>query len=107
MPDYSIIESLCKELDISVSELLNGNENRNLSDDAQLLDLIQRTQNLENQKNTLYGILLIIMGIALLALSMGFGGTDFKDFMSGILLGLSVGEMIVGVYLVARNLVNK
>ena len=26
MPDYSMIEGLCKELDISISELINGHE---------------------------------------------------------------------------------
>lgn len=107
MPDYSIIESLCAELDISVSELLNGDKSQKSSDNEQLLDLIRRTQSLENQKSTLYGILLIVMGIALLALSMGFGGTAFKDFMSGVLTGFSIVEMLVGIYITARSLVKK
>ncbi|MGN1370766.1 MAG: helix-turn-helix domain-containing protein [Candidatus Coprovivens sp.] len=29
MPDYSIFHNLCKELDISVIELLNGEKNKN------------------------------------------------------------------------------
>ena len=53
------------------------------------------TQELEKQKNMLYGILLVVMGIALQALSYALGGSEFKDFVSGLLLGISIGEMLV------------
>ena len=33
------------------------------------------------------------MGIALQALSYAFGGSNFKDFISGLLLGLSIAEV--------------
>lgn len=45
----------------------------------------------------------MVMGIAMMALSQFFGGTDFRDFISGVLLGLSVGEMLVGIYIVGRT----
>lgn len=105
MPDYSIIQSLCNELNISISELMDAEPNSIRDyDDTQILDLIQRTQNLENQKNSLYGIILIIMGLALMALHFSIGGTALKDFISGLMLGLSIGEMLVGIFITANNL---
>ena len=71
------------------------------------IDLLRRTQELEKQKNMLYGIMLIVMGIALQALSYAIGGSDFKDFISGLLLGLSIGEMLVGVFAVGKSLAGR
>lgn len=65
------------------------------------------TQELEKQKELLYGILLIVMGIALQALSYSFGGSAVKDFFSGLLLGLSIGEMLVGVFVIGRGMRKK
>ena len=108
MPDYAVIQMLCNELEISVSELMDAEENEPHSirtyDEEQILELIRRTQNLENQRTSLYGIILIVMGIALLSLHFIVGGSNFRDFCSGVLLGLSIGEMLVGVYVVARGL---
>lgn len=108
MPDYSIIESLCKELNISIAELIDGEETAENSirtyDDSQIIDLIKRTQVLEQQRILLYGLILIIMGMALLILHYNVGGSSVKDFLSGVLLGLSIAEMLVGVYVVGRGL---
>ena len=73
-------------------------------DDKQILDLLRRTQELEKQKNMLYGIMLIVMGIALQALSYAFGGSNIKDFVSGVLLGLSIVEMLGGIYVSSGKL---
>ena len=111
MPDYSVVKSLCKELEISVAELMDGEAAEEKSvrtyDEEQIMDLLRRTQELEKQKNTLYGIVLIVMGIALLALSHTLGGTALQDFLSGLMLGLSIGEMLVGVYLVGRSIAGR
>ncbi|NEU04850.1 helix-turn-helix domain-containing protein [Clostridium senegalense] len=108
MPDYSVVQELCKELEITVTELMDGEEIEENSvriyDEKQIMDLLKRTQDLEQQKNTMYGILLIVMGIAFLAVSHSIGGSDVKDFFAGLLLGLSVGEMLVGVYCLGRSL---
>lgn len=105
MPDYSVIESLCKELDITVAELLDGEEKANNSirvyDDLQVLDFIKRTQVLENQRASLYGFILTIMGLVLLLLHYNIGGSGVKDFISGLFLGISIVEMLIGVYIVA------
>ncbi|MBP7401635.1 MAG: helix-turn-helix transcriptional regulator [Clostridia bacterium] len=111
MPDYGIIENLCRELDVGIAALMDGEDTEESSirlyDDAQILDLIKRTQTLESQKNTIYGVLLIVMGFAMHAVSRTIGGTDFQDFLSGLLLGLSVGVMLVGIYYTGRSLMKK
>ena len=111
MPDYSIINVLCDELGITIAELMDGEEAEEKSvrtfDEEQILDLLKRTQELEKQKNVLYGILLIVMGIALQALSHTFGGSDIKDFFAGLLVGLSVVEMLVGVYVVSKSMAGR
>lgn len=108
MPDYGVVKSLCDELEITVAELMDGEETEEKSvrayDEEQIMDLLRRTQELERQKNLLYGILLIVMGIALQALSHTFGGSNVKDFLSGLLLGISIAEMLVGVYVVGRSM---
>lgn len=107
MPDYSVIKTLCEELNISVSELMDGKEADEKSvrvyDDEQILDLLRRTQELEKQKEIMTGVILIVMGIALQALSHTFGGSDVKDFFSGLLLGLSVAKMPAGIYVIAKG----
>ena len=111
MPDYSVIKSLCGELKISVSELMDGEETDEKSvrvyDDEQILDLLRRTQELEKQKVMMNGIVLIIMGIALQALSHTLGGSDVRDFFSGLLMGLSVAEMLAGICVIVRASVKK
>ena len=76
-------------------------------DEEQIMDLLKRTQDLEKQKNLLYGILLIVMGIALQALSYTLGGSNIKDFFSGLLLGISIAEMLAGVYVVGKNIAGR
>ena len=106
MPDYSVVKNLCEELEITIAELMDGEcaEERSVRayDDAQIMALLKRTQELEKQKNLLYGIILIVMGIALQALSHTFGGSSVKDFLSGLLLGISIAEMLAGVYVVGK-----
>ena len=107
MPDYSVVRTLCEELGITIAELMDGKVSENSVPsfmEEQILELIRRTQELEKQKNLQYGTLLIIMSVALQALSYAFGGSDFKDFLSGLLLGLSVAEMLVGLFVVGKYL---
>ena len=90
---------------------MDGEETANKSirmyDEEQILDLLRRTQELEKQKGTLIGILLIVMGIALQALSHTLGGSDVKDFFSGLLLGLSIAEMLAGIAVIGKSLKRK
>lgn len=72
-------------------------------DEEQILDLLRRTQELEKQKVMLTGVVLIVMGIALQSLSHTLGGSDVKDFFSGLLLGLSVAEMLAGIAVICKG----
>ena len=57
MPDYSIIQKLCDALGVTLPELMDGEDAADSSvrvyDDAQILDLLRRTQELERQKGIL------------------------------------------------------
>lgn len=107
MPDYAVVKNLCEELNVSVSELMDGEETDDKSirmyDEEQILDLLRRTQELEKQKVMLTGVILIVMGIALQSLSHTLGGSDVKDFFSGLLLGLSVAEMLAGIAVICKS----
>ena len=111
MPDYSIIEQLCKELSVTLSELMDGEDAAEDSvrvyDDEQILDLLHRTQELERQKGVLCGFVLIILGIASSTLSRNTGGTDVQDFLSGVLMGLSVAEILAGIVVVGKSIMKK
>ncbi len=111
MPDYSVVKILCEELGITVAELMDGEDAEKRSvrayDDEQIMELLKRTQELEKQKNLLYGVLLVVMGIALQALSNTFGGSSVKDFFSGLLMGISIVEMLVGIYVVGKGIAGR
>lgn len=111
MPDYSVIELLCKKLDITVAELLDGKEKEEpikpVCDDTQIFELIKRTQTLEQQKISMIGLIIIIMGFALLLLHYNVGGSALKDAMSGLLLGISIAEMLVGVYITMSSVMKQ
>ena len=111
MPDYSIIEQLCKELSVTLSELMDGEDAAEDSvrvyDDDQILELLHRTQELERQKGVLCGFVLIILGIASSTLSRNTGGTDVQDFLSGVLMGLSVAEILAGIVVFGKSIMKK
>ena len=108
MPDYSIIEQLCSELSVTLSELLGGEDTAvdsvRVCDDEQILDLLCRIQELEQQKGILYGVILIVLGIASGAMSRTTGGTDVQDFISGVLMGLSIAEILLGFVIIGKKI---
>ena len=111
MPDYSIIQKLCDALGVTLPELMDGEDAADSSvrvyDDAQILDLLRRTQELERQKGILYGLVLIVLGIACGAISKTTGGTDVQDFVSGVLMGLSVAEILAGIEIIGKRVIHK
>lgn len=111
MPDYSMIEQLCKELSVTLPELMDGEDAAEDSvrvyDDEQILDLLRRTQELERQKTILYGIILIVLGIACNAMSGTAGGTEMQEFISGLLMGLAVAEILAGIIIVGKSVLKR
>ena len=107
MPDYSIIQKLCDALGVTLPELMDGEDAAENSvrvyDNEQILDLLRRTQELERQKGALYGLVLVLLGIASSAMSKTTGGTDVQDFLSGILMGLSVAEILAGIWAAGKT----
>ena len=108
MPDYSLIQKLCEALDVTLPELMDGEDAAENSvrvyDDEQILDLLRRTQELARQKNILYGLVLIVLGIASGAMSKTTGGTDVQKFMAGILMGLSAAETLSDIWIIGKKL---
>ena len=107
MPDYSIIQRLCEALHVTLPELMDGEDAAENSvrvyDNEQILDPLRRTQELERQKGALYGLVLVLLGIASGAMSKTTGGTDVQDFISGVLMGLSVAEILAGIWVAGKT----
>ena len=107
MPDYAVVNELCEALGITVSELLDGEENERenlrMYDNDQMIEMPARIQRLESQRITIIAIALIVMGLVLLALSPLFGGSDLTDFISGVLFGIGIGTTLIGVFLATRS----
>ena len=111
MPDYSIIEQLCKELSVTLSELMDGEDaaedSMRVYDDEQILDLLRRTQELERQKEILYGVILVVLGIACNAMSGTVSGSEVQEFTSGLLMGLSVAEILAGIVMIGKSILKR
>lgn len=98
MPDYSLINPLCEALDVTVSELLEGQAAYNSINEKQLIDLVRKTQQLENQRIMLYGVILITMGVSMQALSHVTG----SQFLSVCMLLLSIVESLLGLGMILK-----
>ena len=111
MPDYSVIQKLCQSLHVTLPELMDGEDAADSSvrvyDDEQILDLLRRTQELERQKSILYGLILFALGFAGSAMSKATGGTEVQDFISGLLMGVSVAEVLAGLLITGKQLLGK
>lgn len=107
MPDYSLVEQLCKELDISIAELFDGNEcekNSLPTENQQIIKLIKDIDQLKKDKiiPKLYvtAIILIAIGIALCLLSTIFGGSGAQDFISGFFVGIAIGLILTSIFMI-------
>lgn len=108
MPDHSIVEQVCRELSVTLSELMNGEDAAESSmrvyDDEQILDLLCRMQELERQKGILYGIILVVLGLACSAMSATASGSEVQEFVSSLLMGLSAAEILAGIVIVGKSI---
>ncbi len=83
MPDYSIIQKLCDALHVTLPELMDGEDAA--EDSVRVYDNEQ------------------ILGIASGAMSKTTGGTDVQNFISGVLMGLSVAEILAGIWVAGKT----
>ena len=85
MPDYSIIEMLCKELGITMTELMDGEEHEKsirVYDEEQILDFLQKTQNLEKQKGLLISVLYVSISGSICEFAEHINGSVVADVIS-------------------------
>ena len=83
MPDYSIIQKLCDALHVTLPELMDGE------------DAAENSVHVYDNEQ--------ILGIASGAMSKTTGGTDVQDFISGVLMGLSVAEILAGIWVAGKT----
>ena len=110
MPDYSVIELLCEELNITLAELMNGEEDEksiHTYDNEQIVEMLKEIQDLKRSKSLFIGFVLIIMGVVMIVLSQVFRDTSIQNFLSGFLLGVSIEEMLAGLFFLARCVARK
>lgn len=107
MPDYSVIEQLCRELDITLTELLDGEEKEPNSirvyDEEQVKSLLCKMQKMEKQYKYALGTMLIVIGFISTILSSLFNGSHFHEFVSGVLFGLGICVVAVGIISVVMS----
>ena len=110
MPDYSVIELLCKELNTTLPELMNGEEDEksiHTYDNEQIVEMLKEIRDLKRSKSLFIGFVLIIMGVVMIVLSQVFRDTSIQNFLSGFLLGLSIAEFLAGLFFLARFVARK
>ena len=104
MPDYSMIEPLCQELNITAAQLFDGEDEKSThTDSQQILKMIKETQDLKNKKLMLIGIVISLTGIVFLIYSQLIGGTDMQEMLSGFTLGISFPLILLGSILIIRS----
>ena len=101
MPDYSVIEGLCRELDITLAELLDGEETEPHSirvyDEEEVKTLLAKIDKIEKKYRYATGAMMIVVGFLSMVLGRVLGGTDAQDFLSGFLAGLGACWIAVGI----------
>lgn len=111
MPECGIVQKLCSTLCVTLPELMDGKDAAEdgvrVYDDAQMLDLLRRTQELERQRRVLCGLVLVLLGTASGTMSGTAGGTDVQALVSGLLVGLSVAEILAGIWIIGKQVCSK
>ena len=64
-------------------------------------------QKLSSGRKRYFGVLLILLGVALGIVSRAAGGSPFQDFTTGILMGLSTGILLVGILAVLLSFIRR
>lgn len=64
-------------------------------------------QKLGSSRKRYFGVLLILLGVALGIISRAAGGSPFQDFTTGILMGLSAGVLLVGILAVLLSFIRR
>lgn len=100
MPDWSLHKPLCQILDISINELLAGEQiessDINSIADENILNVLKLYERMKSQKDMFIGLLLIVLGRLPVA-EVSENASDVQRFFNGLSTGLSVGITLVGI----------
>ena len=64
-------------------------------------------QRIKSSRKRYFGVLLILLGVALGIVSRTAGSSPSQDFTSGILMGLSAGILLVGILAVLLSFIRR
>lgn len=113
LPDSSIMEPLCERLGVTLSELLNGHDIESDRESALSEEVVRQALNtveqLQREKRVLVGVLIIMLGFVTLTVGQSVADlstSETMDFLGGFLVGMSIVEMLVGIFVTIKNLVN-
>ncbi|WP_139651886.1 helix-turn-helix domain-containing protein [Raoultibacter phocaeensis] len=113
LPDGSIMEPLCERLHVTLNELLSGRDIESGRENAMSEETVRQALNaveqLQREKRMLVGLLIIMLGFVTLTIGQTLpdsSTSEVMDFLSGFLVGMSIVEMLVGIFVTIRNLVN-
>lgn len=66
-----------------------------------------KNQENDKKKQWITGLANILIGGILIVFSLYMRGSDLNDFITGVMLGAGCGDMLVGVYVIARYVIRK
>lgn len=66
-------------------------------------ELSRNMQDKDRKKQLITGLVNIVIGGGLVLASLGLRGTNLEDFAAGVMMGVGCGDMLVGVYVIART----
>lgn len=62
-----------------------------------------KNQQNDKKKQLITGLVNILIGGSIIVSSLCMRGSDLNDFIVGVMMGVGCGDMLVGVYVVART----
>lgn len=62
-----------------------------------------KNQENDKKKQIITGLVNILIGGSLILFSLCMRETNLEDFIAGVMMGVGCGDMLVGVYVIART----
>lgn len=107
LPDYSAIKTLCNELGITITELMDGEEQEEnsirLYDEEHIVDLLKCIKETEKQKNRLKSWICICLSALFLIFGIFCSGSIIANIISIIVLIVAAGVALVGLCYTLKN----